>query len=69
MSNDRICQKKKLIKYLLLFSQESKVVVTRFTVLFFVLFCFFFLMVKFTDIYRQTNALKKKNSQFPINVL
>lgn len=42
--------RKKLIKYLLLFSQESKVVVTRFTVL----FCFFFfLMAKFTDIYRQ----------------
>ena len=60
MSNDRICQKKKLIKYLLLFSQESKVVVTRFTVLFFVLFCFFFFDGKVHRHIQTDKCFKKK---------
>ena len=50
--------RKKLIKYLLLFSQESKVVVTRFTVL----FCFFFFFDGKVHRHIQTNGLKKKIS-------
>lgn len=56
----------KKLKYLLLFSQESKVVITKFTV------CVFFLGGEADGkVHRhiQTEKCFKKKSQFPINVL